>query len=38
MADPEELIPARDSLLSRLQDRDDHESWQDFFNTYWKLV
>jgi len=38
MADPEELIPTRDSLLSRLKDRDDHESWQDFFNTYWKLV
>jgi RNA polymerase sigma factor (sigma-70 family) len=38
MAEPEELIPTRDSLLSRLKDRDDHESWQDFFNTYWKLV
>jgi RNA polymerase sigma factor (sigma-70 family) len=38
MAAPEELIPTRDSLLSRLKDRDDHESWQDFFNTYWKLV
>ncbi|MCI0746831.1 MAG: sigma-70 family RNA polymerase sigma factor [Verrucomicrobia subdivision 3 bacterium] len=38
MADPEELIPTRDSLLSRLKDRNDQESWQDFFNTYWKLV
>jgi RNA polymerase sigma factor (sigma-70 family) len=38
MAEPEELIPTRDSLLSRLKDRDDHESWQEFFNTYWKLV
>src|SRR5688572_31717146 len=38
MADPEELIPTRDSLLSRLKDRDDQESWEDFFNTYWKLV
>src|SRR6059036_3519090 len=38
MVDPEELIPTRDSLLSRLKDRDDHDSWQDFFNTYWKLV
>ena len=38
MINPEELIPTRDSLLSRLKDRDDQESWQDFFNTYWKLV
>jgi RNA polymerase sigma factor (sigma-70 family) len=38
MAEPEELIPTRDSLLSRLKNRDDHESWQDFFDTYWKLV
>jgi RNA polymerase sigma-70 factor (ECF subfamily) len=34
----EELIPTRDSLLSRLKQWDDHESWRDFFNTYWKLV
>jgi RNA polymerase sigma-70 factor (ECF subfamily) len=34
----EELIPTRDSLLSRLKDRGDDESWRDFFNTYWKLV
>src|SRR3954451_23466916 len=35
---PEELIPTRQSLHSRLKNREDHESWQDFFNTYWKLV
>lgn len=34
----EELIPTRDSLLSRLKDWGDDESWRDFFNTYWKLV
>ena len=34
----EELIPTRDSLLSRLKDRHDDESWRDFFNTYWKLI
>ena len=33
-----ELIPTRDSLLSRLKDWDDQDSWQDFFNTYSKLV
>src|SRR5262245_41101612 len=35
---PDELIPTRDSLLSRLKDRQDADSWRDFFNTYWKLV
>ena len=38
MAGPEELIPTRNSLLSRLKDWEDQESWQDFFDTYWKLV
>lgn len=31
-------IPTRDSLLSRLKDWDDNESWRDFFNTYWRLI
>ena len=34
----DELIPTRDSLLSRLKDWQDDESWREFFNTYWKLV
>src|SRR5437588_7769006 len=34
----EDLIPTRRTLLSRLKQWDDHESWQDFFNTYWKLI
>jgi RNA polymerase sigma factor (sigma-70 family) len=33
-----EPIPTRRSLLSRLKRWDDQESWQDFFNTYWKLI
>src|SRR5262249_15210204 len=33
-----ELIPTRRSLLSRLKQWDDQESWQDFFKTYWKLI
>lgn len=37
-AQAEELIPTRDTLLSRLKDWGDDESWRDFFNTYWKLV
>lgn len=34
----DELIPTRRSLLSRLKDWDDQESWREFFETYWKLV
>jgi RNA polymerase sigma-70 factor (ECF subfamily) len=33
-----EFIPTRQSLLSRLRDLGDEESWQDFFNTYWRLI
>lgn len=34
----EDFIPTRYSLLSRLQNWDDQESWQDFFDTYWRLI
>src|ERR1043166_1612064 len=34
----DELIPTRYSLLSRLQDWDDQESWRTFFDTYWRLI
>jgi len=34
----EEFIPTRKSLLGRLKNWDDNESWSDFFNTYWKLI
>jgi RNA polymerase sigma-70 factor (ECF subfamily) len=34
----EEFIPTRYSLLSRLQNWDDQESWKDFFDTYWRLI
>jgi RNA polymerase sigma-70 factor (ECF subfamily) len=35
---PDEFIPTRKSLLSRLKHWDDDSSWRDFFNTYWKLI
>ena len=40
MPDPdlESFLPTRRSLLSRLKNWDDHESWRDFFETYWKLI
>src|SRR5438128_6501317 len=31
-------IPTRRSLLSRIKDWQNQESWEDFYNTYWKLV
>jgi RNA polymerase sigma factor (sigma-70 family) len=34
----DELIPTRQSLLSRLKDWEDHQSWKEFFDTYWKLI
>src|SRR6187455_686802 len=34
----EDLIPTRKSLLSRLKNWEDNESWRDFFDTYWKLI
>ena len=33
-----ELIPTRQSLLSRLKDWNDQESWKVFFDTYWRLI
>lgn len=39
MARPgDELIPTRHSLLNRLKNVEDGESWQEFFNQYWKLI
>ncbi len=34
----DELIPTRQSLLSRLRNWEDQVSWKDFFDTYWKLI
>ncbi len=31
-------IPTRHSLLERLKDWDSQTSWQEFFNTYWRLL
>jgi len=35
---PKEFIPTRASLLLRLKNLDDQDSWNDFFNIYWKLI
>jgi len=34
----DELIPTRATLLERLKNWQDDSSWQDFFDTYWKLI
>lgn len=34
----DDWIPTRQSLLSRLRVWDDRDSWEEFFNTYWKLI
>jgi RNA polymerase sigma-70 factor (ECF subfamily) len=38
ISDPGELAPTRLSLLERLRNLDDHGSWQEFFDTYWRLI
>jgi RNA polymerase sigma factor (sigma-70 family) len=34
----DDLIPTRTTLIQRLKDWQDQSSWQDFFDTYWKLI
>lgn len=34
----DELIPTRATLLQRLKNWQDQSSWQDFFDTYWRLI
>ena len=38
MSAAHDLMPTRASLLGRLRDWRDEESWRDFFSTYWKLL
>jgi RNA polymerase sigma factor (sigma-70 family) len=34
----DEYLPTRASLLSRLKDWDDQQSWQQFYDAYWRLI
>src|SRR5437762_8840279 len=36
--EPDELIPTHWSLVARLKNWDDQESWRAFFDTYWRLI
>lgn len=35
---PDKFAPTRQSLLGRLKDWKDEESWQEFFDTYWRRI
>ena len=37
-SDSGDSLRTRQSLLTRLKDWDDHASWREFVNTYWKLI
>src|SRR4051812_46686272 len=37
-ASTNDSMPTRRTLLSRLRDLDDHESWRTFFDLYWRLL
>lgn len=37
-ADEERFLPTRQSLLSRLRNEGDQAGWQEFFETYWRLI
>ena len=37
-ADDEDSLPTRRSLVSRLRDLGDSDSWRVFFDTYWRLL
>jgi len=34
----ERFLPTRQSLLSRLKNWDDQDSWREFFEAYWRLI
>lgn len=36
--DQDRILPTRRSLLSRLRNWDDQDSWRSFFETYWRLI
>jgi RNA polymerase sigma-70 factor (ECF subfamily) len=39
MSDPtQDLLATRWTLLGRLKDWDDEQSWREFFDTYWRLI
>lgn len=37
-ANPDNFLPTRRTLISKLRDWENDDSWQEFFDTYWKLI
>src|SRR5438270_12638173 len=37
-APPDGLLKTRWTLLAKLKNADDQESWRQFFDTYWRLI
>ena len=35
---PDDTLPTRQTLLARLKNWQDQQSWQEFFDTYWRLI
>jgi RNA polymerase sigma-70 factor (ECF subfamily) len=35
---PEDSVATRASLLARIKDWEDQDSWREFFDTYWQLI
>src|SRR5688500_3656034 len=33
-----EFLPTRQSLIERLKNQEDQETWREFFDLYWKLI
>ena len=38
MSSPDDLLPTRHSLLTRLKNWDDSVGWKLFFDTYWRII
>lgn len=34
----DDILPTRQSLLSKLKDWNNQDSWRQFFNSYWRLI
>lgn len=34
----DDLLPTRQTLVGKLKNLEDNDSWRDFFETYWKLI
>ena len=33
-----DLLPTRKTLVKKLRDVEDQESWREFFEIYWRLI